>query len=99
MVAVPTIGILTARKSISQYSDKFYLNESFASWLIVLLIGSFTSSQQWYKVVGINVLCFLVQFIIICNFYGLSGIQNDYFIHITTCLTLSSVLIRINEAN
>ena len=38
--AVPAIGMLTVVKSISQPSERFYLNESFASWLIVVLIGS-----------------------------------------------------------
>ena len=72
--AVPAIGLLTVRKSVSQGTEMFYLNESFASWLIVVLIGSFISSHQWYKVVGINMMVFVVQFCLICRIWGLDHI-------------------------
>jgi hypothetical protein len=41
LVVVPLVGLLTAKKSISQNIDKFYLNESFASWLVMLIFGGF----------------------------------------------------------
>jgi hypothetical protein len=40
---IPLVGLLTARKTIVQNNEHFYLNESFASWLIMLMFGSFAS--------------------------------------------------------
>lgn len=42
-VVVPLVGLLSARKTMSQNREHFYLNESFASWLVMILFGSFSS--------------------------------------------------------
>lgn len=43
--AIPLIGLLTSMKSLQQNSKRFYLNESFASWLITMIYGSFSSTR------------------------------------------------------
>jgi len=58
VVAVPLVGLLTARKTISQNAQRFYLNESFATWLIMMMFGGFSSTMQWYSVVTVNIICF-----------------------------------------
>ena len=99
VIVIPLVGLLTARKTISQNKDHFYLNESFASWLIMLMFGGFSSTMQWYSVVGINCLCFSVYIIIIFKFYGVAGVGNDFYVHITTTIIFSATLIRMNEVN
>ena len=44
-VVVPIVGLLTARKTIAQNNERFYLNESFASWLIMMMFGGFASTM------------------------------------------------------
>ena len=44
MIVIPFVGLLTARKTISQHNSKFFLNESFASWLIMMIFGGFSST-------------------------------------------------------
>ena len=41
---IPIVGVLSARKTISQNKDHFYLNESFASWLIMVIFAGFSST-------------------------------------------------------
>lgn len=45
MICIPIVGLLTARKTISQNHTRFFLNESFASWLIMMMFGAFSSTQ------------------------------------------------------
>jgi hypothetical protein len=99
IVVIPIVGLLTARKTISQNKDHFYLNESFASWLIMMMFGGFSSTMQWYSVVGINCLCFFVYITIVFGSYGVSGVGNDFYVHITTTIIFSACLIRMNELN
>jgi hypothetical protein len=48
IICIPLVGLLTARKTVSQDAYRFFLNESFASWLIMMIFGSFSSPNQWY---------------------------------------------------
>jgi hypothetical protein len=45
IVCIPLVGLLSARKTISQNYSHFFLNESFASWLIMMIFGSFSSPK------------------------------------------------------
>ena len=65
----------------------------------MLMFGGFSSTMQWYSVVGINCLCFSVFIIIIFKFYGVAGVGNDFYVHITTTIIFSATLIRMNEVN
>jgi hypothetical protein len=67
--AIPIVGILTACKSIFQNKTEFYLNESFATWMIMMIFGGFSSTLPWQKIVFINVLCFMLYLIIIVHYY------------------------------
>lgn len=98
-VAIPLIGILSARKAISQHSDRFFLNESFASWMIMLFYGSFASPMQWHSVTLLNCLTFVIYISIIFWSFGLQGVGNDFYVHIPTTIMFSSCLIRMNEQN
>jgi hypothetical protein len=44
-------------------------------------------------------MCFFVYITIIFRFYGVSGVGNDFYIHITTTIIFSATLIRMNEVN
>jgi len=96
---IPVVGLLTARKTISQNSSHFYLNESFASWLIMMMYGGFSATMQWYSVVAINFFCFTVYITIVFRHYGVTGVGNDFYVHITTTIIFSACLIRMNEVN
>mmetsp|Transcript_17018 Transcript_17018/g.26273 ORF Transcript_17018/g.26273 Transcript_17018/m.26273 type:complete len:115 (-) Transcript_17018:3259-3603(-) len=96
---IPIVGLLSARKTISQNKEHFYLNESFASWLIMVIFAGFSSMQQWYQVVAYNFLCFAVYIALVFRFYGIEGVGNDFYVHITTTIIFSACLIRINELN
>jgi tellurite resistance protein TehA-like permease len=98
-IVVPIVGLLSARKTISQNKEHFYLNESFASWLIMMMFGGFASTMQWYQVAAINLFCFFTFIIIIFHHYGVSGVGNDFYVHITTTVIFSACLIRMNEVN
>lgn len=75
------------------------MNESFASWLIMMMFGGFSSTMQWYSVVGINLGCFFIYISIIFRYYGVGGVGNDFYVHITTAIIFSGCLIRMNEVN
>lgn len=45
VVCIPVVGVLTAKKTIAQNESHFYLNESFASWILMMLFGAFSSSM------------------------------------------------------
>lgn len=96
---VPIVGLLSARKTISQNKDHFYLNESFASWLIMMMFGGFASTMQWYMVAAINMFCFITYIVIIFRYYGFQGVGNDFYVHITTTVIFSACLVRMNEVN
>ena len=96
---IPLVGVLVAKKTIAQNKEKFYLNESFASWLLMMLLGGFSSSMQWYSVVLINCLCFIVYLTLIFQKYDLKGINNDFYVHIPTTIIFSGCLVRMNEVN
>lgn len=98
-LVVPIVGLLTARKTIAQNNERFYLNESFASWLIMMMFGGFASTMQWYSVVAINILCYLVYYLMVYRNYGASGFGNDFYIHMFTTVIFSACLIRMNEVN
>jgi len=98
-VVVPIVGVLSAHKTISQNSKQFYLNESFASWLTMLVFAGFSSTQNWYRVCLINSACFVAYYFIVLRTYGVSGIGNDFYVHITTTAIFTAVLIRKNELN
>ena len=99
MVCIPTVGILTAFKTIAQNKKYFYLNESFASWILMMLLGAFSSKLQWYQVVAINCVCFNTYIIVVFYYYGINNINNDFFVHIPTVIIISTCLIRMNEVN
>lgn len=99
LAVIPIVGLLTARKSISQNIKDFYLNESFASWLIMMMFGGFSSTMQWYSVVGINLVCFFIYIALIFRQYGFGGVGNDFYVHMTTAIIFSGCLIRMNEVN
>lgn len=42
---IPGAGLLSAFKSIAQNPSKFYLNESFATWLICVLFSGIASTK------------------------------------------------------
>lgn len=65
----------------------------------MMLFGAFSSSMQWYSVVTINCFCFIVYIIMIFRYYGVKGIGNDFYIHITNTIIMSACLIRMNEVN
>jgi hypothetical protein len=48
VAVVPFVGVLTAKKTLSQNLEQHYINESFASWLVLMIFGGFSSSMQWY---------------------------------------------------
>lgn len=96
---IPIVGMLTAKKTIAQNTDHFYLNESFASWLLMMLLGGFSSSMQWYTVVTINFFCFMVYISLILHQYGLQDIGKDFYVHIPTTIIFSACLVRMNEVN
>ena len=96
-IALPFVGLLSARKSISHPGSHFYLNESFATWMIMLFFGSFSSPLEWHKVVAINFSCFLSYIFIIFRSFDMKEINNDFYVHIPTTIIFSSCLIRMNE--
>lgn len=55
--------------------------------------------MQWYSVVTINCLCFLVYITLILLKYGSQGIGNDFYVHIPTTIIFSACLVRMNEVN
>jgi hypothetical protein len=99
VIVIPLVGVLTAKKTISQDIDQHYINESFASWLVLMIFGGFSSSMQWYQSVAINVLCFFGYIAIVVNQYGLKGIGNDAYVHLVTAIIFSAALIKMNEEN
>ena len=64
-----------------------------------MLFVSFASTRPWHTVVSLNLVCFLAYGFIIFRYYGLSGFNNDFYIHITTTIIFSCFLIRSNEVN
>lgn len=44
-------------------------------------------------------MCFFLFITIIFRFYGIDGVGNDFYIHITTTIIFSATLIRMNEVN
>jgi hypothetical protein len=99
ILLIPAVCLLTARKTIAQNDQRFYLNESFASWLIMMVFGGIASTMQWYTVVAVNFFCFVIYLGIIFRHYGSSGVGNDLYVHMITSFIFSSCLIRINEVN
>ena len=99
VIVVPVVALLTAKKTIAQNDTKFFLNESFASWLIMMIYGGFSSTMHWYTVVTINIACFCFYILIIFNFYGIKGVGNDFYVHIPTTIIFSACLMRMNEIN
>ena len=99
IVAIPMVGLLTAKKSIARNPDKFYLNESFATWLVMMIFGGFSSTFHWYYVVGVNIMCFAVYIAIVFKQYGLDGIGNDFYVHIPTIIIYMGCLVKMNEVN
>jgi hypothetical protein len=99
ILLIPAVCLLTARKTIAQNGQRFYLNESFASWLIMMVFGGIASTMQWYTVVAVNFFCFVIYLSIIFRHYGSSGVGNDLYVHMITSFIFSSCLIRINEVN
>ena len=75
------------------------MNESFASWLIMMMFGGFSSPMQWYSIVAINFVCFAAYITLIFKEYGTQGIGNDFYVHMTTTIIFSACLIRMNEVN
>ena len=99
VLLIPGAGLLSAGKSIAQNPKNFYLNESFATWLICVLFSGIASTKAWYTTVLINLFCFVMYIYIILNQYGLDGVRPDLYVHITTCYVFSSLLIKVNEEN
>ena len=99
ITAIPLVGMLTAKKTLVQNDIHFYLNESFASWLIMIMFGGLSSTMQWYQVVFINLGCFILYITIVFHHYGVEGVGKDFYIHITTAFIGSACLIRMNELN
>lgn len=97
--AVPLIGFLTARKSLVQNGEHFYLNESFASWLIMMIYASFSTPKEWYLVAAINLLCFISYMFFIVKHYGMAKINNDFYVHLSVTLVLQATLTRMNEVS
>lgn len=94
---IPMVGILTARKSISQNENDFYLNPSFASWIVIVIYASFISPLEWHKIAVINNCSVLLYFTIVYKFYG--SLDNDFIIHVTTASIFIARLVRMNELN
>lgn len=44
-IVTPLVGLLTAQKTLTQNREHFYINESFASWLLLMIFGGFSSSM------------------------------------------------------
>lgn len=96
-LVIPLVGLLSARKSISQNDQHYYINGSFASWLVMIVYTSFISPLEWHKTAFINLLSFMMYFAIVKNFYGV--IDNDFFIHVPTAFLLITQLVKMNEFN
>lgn len=94
---IPAVGFLSARKTISQHDERYFMNESFASWTIMVLVASFSSPRQWHKVVFVNSISLLVYCILVFRHYGRVG--NDFYVHVPTTFLLAGLLIRMNELN
>ena len=46
-ILVPLVVLVVAQKTISHSPDKYYLNESFLSWMILVIYLAFISPLSW----------------------------------------------------
>jgi hypothetical protein len=46
-ILVPLVVLVVAQKTISHSPDKYYLNESFLSWMILVIYLAFIPPLSW----------------------------------------------------
>ena len=93
-ILIPVVVLIVAQKTISQSPELYHLNESFVSWLIMLIFLGFISPLAWYKVVGISVLSFMLFYIRIVMHFGVANIRNDLYVHFTTVVFIIGIIVR-----
>lgn len=59
-ILVPIVVLVVAQKTISQSPDVYYMNESFISWLVLVIYLATISPMRWPKVAGITGSSFLL---------------------------------------
>jgi hypothetical protein len=96
-ILVPFVVLVTAQKTISLSPDKYFLNESFLSWMILVIYLAFISPLSWQKSVGITALSFILFAVRLWSHYGIGKIRDDLYIHFVSVLLIICIIVRSKE--
>ena len=96
-ILVPFVALVTAQKTISLSPDKYFLNESFLSLMILMIYLAFISPLSWQKSVGITAMSFLLFTGRLWSHYGIGKIRDDLYIHFVSVLLIISIIVRSKE--
>ena len=97
-ILIPAVILIVAQKTISQSPDLYHLNESFVSWLIMLIFLGFISPLPWYKVLFITIISFMIFYIRIAMHFGVANIRNDLYVHFTVVVFIIGIIVRQKES-
>ena len=98
IILVPSVVLIVAQKTISQSPALYHLNESFLSWLILLIYLDMISFLAWYQVTCITIGSFLLFYLrLVCHF-GQAKIRNDLYIHFLTVIIIIAIIVRAKES-
>lgn len=97
-ILVPLVVLIVAQKTITQSPDIYHLNESFLSWMILLIYLGAISPLPWYQVTLITFLSFLLFYLRLWSHFGVSKIRNDVYIHFLTVIIIIGIIVRSKES-
>jgi hypothetical protein len=97
-VLSPLVVLIVAQKTISQSPAVYHLNESFLSWLVLLIYLSLISPLEWRKVVALSVGSLVLFTGRLWLHYGASGIRDDLYIHFLSAVMIIGIIVRAKEA-
>lgn len=97
-ILVPLVVLIVAQKTISGDSEKYHLNESFLSWMILLIYLGGISPLPWYHVSAITSGSYLLFIIRMWLHFGIENVRNDVYIHFLTVVIIIGMIVRTKES-
>ncbi|TNV86645.1 hypothetical protein FGO68_gene11630 [Halteria grandinella] len=97
-ILVPLVVLIVAQKTISQSPDTYHLNESFLSWLVLVIFLGVISPLAWQKVIALVMISSGLFIIRLWIHFGMSRIRDDLYIHFITVVTIIGIIVRSKES-
>ena len=70
------------------------MNESFASWMILLYYLGFISDMPWYMVSLYSFMSLLLFYLRLVCHYGFSKMSEDFYIHLISTFVILAFILR-----